>query len=70
MLTCVDRRAPLVFNRVLDNLNHDGLAFKHLFFNRYQGLILAREHGGFATFLTLPHIGHVQKSRALKGQYR
>lgn len=53
-------------NRVLDDLNHDGLAFKHLFFNRYQGLILARKHGGFAALLTLPHIGHMQKGRSLK----
>lgn len=48
MLICVDRRAPLGANGVLDDLHHERLAFKHLFFNGQLRLGLAGEGGWLA----------------------
>jgi hypothetical protein len=54
-------------NRVLDDLHHQRLALKHLFFNRQLRLGLSGEHGGLAAIrLALPHIGHMQKRRTLQ----
>jgi hypothetical protein len=47
---------------VLDDLHHDGAAFKYLLFNRHQRL--ARASGCSLAFgVLLPDIGHMQKSR-------
>ncbi|MPN00155.1 hypothetical protein SDC9_147349 [bioreactor metagenome] len=51
---------------VLDDLHHDGLPLEHLLFDGCHRLVLAREHRGFAVFLTLPDIGHMQKGRTLQ----
>src|SRR5262245_54522614 len=61
-------RKPRTFaaNRILDYLDHDHLAFENLLFNRPERLVLAREHWCFTILLTLPNIGHMQKSRALE----
>jgi len=51
---------------VLDDLHHDGLAFEHLLFDGCQRLVLACKHRGFAAFLTLPDIGHMQEGSTLQ----
>ncbi len=53
-------------NGVLDDLHHERLALEHLLLDGHLRLALAREHGGFAALLALPHVGHVQKGRALQ----
>ena len=46
---------------VLDDLHHDGAPFKHLLFNRHQGL--ARPgRCSLAFSMLLPHVGDMQKS--------
>jgi hypothetical protein len=53
-------------NRVLDDLHHQRLSLKYLFFNRHLRLAFSGEHGGLAAILALPHIGHMQERRALQ----
>lgn len=51
---------------VLDDLHHERLALEHLLFDGHLGFGLARKGGRLAIGLALPHIGHMQKRRALQ----
>ena len=53
-------------NGVLDDLHHQRLTFKHLFFNGQLRLGLAGKGWWLPIRLTVPHIGHMQKSRTLQ----
>ena len=53
-------------NRVLDDLHHQRLAFKHLFFNRHGGLAAGRVAVGVARGDGAEQVTHMQKSSPLQ----